>query len=232
MNLVLRQMSSELDIAFADVSFFAAGSCDSAAVLSFCTRAIVRATANHSAKSAMRRAAPPCAAPVDLLESEVSRRGPSVKRALELTAEPLIFDISGAKPLAALDLLEAHMPQDPVQRAAWRSKARVAAVMGSCPRSHASFKSGVKHWTRFIKITHGSDAVDLVAFPPRLEDVLAWSNTFRCAVLHPLDLSPVSFLLEQGVLAPLPIISATFVPHATPWDSKPHQWVTQQSGEH
>ena len=32
----------------------------------------------------------------------------------------------------------------------------------------------------FIEITHGKQRVEEVAFPPRLEDVLIWSNTFRC----------------------------------------------------
>jgi hypothetical protein len=104
----------------------------------------------------------------------------SLKRALDLTTEPsLVIDVSGAKPLAALALLEASLPADPKQRAAWRGKARVAAVLGSGPRTLASFRSGVKHWTKYIMITHGSDAAERVAFPPRLEDVLAWSNTFR-----------------------------------------------------
>ena len=86
---------------------------------------------------------------------------------------------SGAPPLAALALLKANMPTD---RVAWRKKARVAAVLGSCPRSQSSYRAGVKHWVEFIKITHGVNAADSVAFPPRLEDVLAWSNTFRYAL--------------------------------------------------
>ena len=69
----------------------------------------------------------------------------SLKRALDLTTAPsLVIDVSGAKPLAALALWEASMPADPKQRAAWRSQARVAAVLGSGPKTLAGFRSGVK----------------------------------------------------------------------------------------
>ena len=113
----------------------------------------------------------------------ISRGLAGVKRALELTDKPTsILDISGAKPLAALALLKAQLPTDAAGLREWRGKARVAAVMGSCPKSLGSFKSGLRHWTEYIVITHGSLAAERVAFPPRLEDVLAWSNTFRCAV--------------------------------------------------
>ena len=123
-----------------------------------------------------------CLVPQRLAPPVVNGSG-SLKRALELTDAPtLVIDVSGAKPLAALALLEASMPADPVQRAAWRGRARVAAVLGSCPKSLRSFKSGVKHWTKYIMITHGSSDAERVAFPPRLEDVLAWSNTFRYAL--------------------------------------------------
>ena len=37
----------------------------------------------------------------------------------------------------------------------------------------------VWHWIEFVTIAHGASAVDSIAFPPRLEDVLAWSNTFQ-----------------------------------------------------
>lgn len=87
----------------------------------------------------------------------------------------------GAKPLAALERLRAIIANDPAARSQWLAQAKVAAVMGSCPRSHKSFKSGVRHWIEFIAITHGDDAVNFRAFPPRMDDVLAWTSTFRCA---------------------------------------------------
>ena len=44
---------------------------------------------------------------------------------------------------------------------------------------HPCAQAGLRHWIRFIEITHGVENVDTVAFPPDLQDVLAWSNTFR-----------------------------------------------------
>ena len=38
----------------------------------------------------------------------------------------------------------------------------------------------MRHWIRFIEITHGVNQANAVAFPANLLDVLAWSNTFRC----------------------------------------------------
>ena len=90
-----------------------------------------------------------------------------------------LLDVGGNKPQAALAQLRAQLPQNAADRETWRKKARVTAVMGSCPRSLASFKSGLRHWFEFLDITHGPERASLVAMPPQLEDVLAWSNTFR-----------------------------------------------------
>ena len=166
-------MVSELDIAHAEVCHFAPGS--SAEILSFCARAITRANLHYASSSAAR------AVPIVRLQDERHHWDLVPKRALGAdSASASVLDVSGATPLAALALLKANMPTD---RVAWRKKARVAAVLGSCPRSQSSYKSGVKHWVEFIKITHGVNAADSVAFPLRLEDVLAWSNTFRYVLL-------------------------------------------------
>ena len=97
------------------------------------------------------------------------------------SAQTTLLSIQSAKPLDALDLLERNLPRDPKLRKMWTAQARVAAVMGSCLRSLASFKSGLKHWLRYIEILYGRESMDGAAFPPKLDDVLAWSNTFRCA---------------------------------------------------
>ena len=39
--------------------------------------------------------------------------------------------------------------------------------------------SGLRNWLRFIEISHGYNDAAKMAFPPKLEDVLAWSTTFR-----------------------------------------------------
>ena len=106
-----------------------------------------------------------------------------IGRALELEHVPTtLLCIQNARPLVALEMLRECLPGDQAGLADWRRMARVAAVMGSCPRSKSSFKSGLRHWITYIEITHGADMADKVAFPPSLEDVLAWSNTFRQAL--------------------------------------------------
>ena len=117
-----------------------------------------------------------------------------------------VTNFAGAGPCGALQELKRSMPTDPVAREAWRKKARIAAVMGSCPDSQDSFKSGVRHWIKvrsfactdkcpfvlhwnlqYIHITHGTETGDDMAYPPQLEDILGWSNTFR--------LTPLSLLI-------------------------------------
>ena len=114
-----------------------------------------------------------------------------------------LLNLRDIKPLEALMLLKENLPDDPEGKAAWRSSARVAAVLGSCPRTLKSFMSGkhvvpvfvrvhacsdpgLRHWITFIEVTHGAACADSVAFPPRMDDVLAWSNTFRSINLAPL----------------------------------------------
>lgn len=110
-----------------------------------------------------------------------------------------ILDIKGKRPVVALQDLEETLGNCPHKRAKWREEARVAAIMGSCPRSKESLASGVhphcvdmrtyvsikvclsgvRHWIRYIKIIYGENDAERQAFPPRLHDILTWSNTFR-----------------------------------------------------
>ena len=114
----------------------------------------------------------------------------------------IVLDVTDTKPLDALQRLKQCMPTDEAERLAWRNRARVAAVLGSRPSAKACFISGIsacrfitvcvigfcaqcclpglRHWIKFIEIVHGQDAAASVALPPRLDDVLAWSHTFRC----------------------------------------------------
>ena len=94
-------------------------------------------------------------------------------------APTTLLSLADAKPLKALEMLKQNMPVEVENRLKWRDAARVAAVMGSGPRSLASFKSGIRHWMSFIEILYGSECVEKAAFPPALKDILAWSNTFR-----------------------------------------------------
>lgn len=66
-----------------------------------------------------------------------------IKIASELHAKPTqVLPVKGARPLQALQILAQRMQGDPAKQAQWREEARVAAVMGSCPRSKDSFRSG------------------------------------------------------------------------------------------
>ena len=57
-------------------------------------------------------------------------------------ADSTVLGVKGATPLEALRLLKAALSDDPAAQGTWRSKARVVAVLGSCPRSRASLHSG------------------------------------------------------------------------------------------
>ena len=91
-----------------------------------------------------------------------------------------VLNIKGIKPLKALAMLREDLRGDASRQEAWLADARVAAIMGSCPRSKDCFRSGLKHWLGFIEIIRGAENMERHAFPPLLSDVLAWSNVFAC----------------------------------------------------
>jgi hypothetical protein len=73
-----------------------------------------------------------------------SHRQPIGEELVSLVDAPsLVLDVSGARPIAAIARLREVLPSDPAGRAEWLCQARVAAVMGSCPKSHDAFKSGM-----------------------------------------------------------------------------------------
>ena len=39
---------------------------------------------------------------------------------------------------------------------------------------------GIRQWLRYIKIAYGDTKAEQYAFPPRLQDILDWSNIFQC----------------------------------------------------
>ena len=112
---------------------------------------------------------------------------PAIKRTkierpldLVMSTPTLLLNVREARPLQALALLRANLPKDEEGLQMWRHSARIAAVMSSCPRSRASFKSGVRHWLAYVELVCGEEQAAEAAFPPALIDVLGWSNTFRC----------------------------------------------------
>ncbi len=82
---------------------------------------------------------------------------PRTAEALELVNMPtLLLNVQRTRPLEALELLRRNLPSDEASLAQWRQGARVAAVMGSCPRSMDSFKSGENYaCARVLHTTSG-----------------------------------------------------------------------------
>ena len=60
----------------------------------------------------------------------------------------------------------------------WLANARVAALMGSIPRSQKSFLSGMRSYLTFAGLFGCSAGREL---PPSVKVLLAWSELFRCA---------------------------------------------------
>ena len=89
---------------------------------------------------------------------------------------PRSVDIRGAGPRAASRMLAGDL-DGPQAKQDWLERARVAAIIGSAPRSIEHVRSGLRAWLNFHNDFLGSD--DL-AFPPRLEHLQAWSRTFTC----------------------------------------------------
>ena len=59
-----------------------------------------------------------------------------------VASETVVLDVEGATPIAALERLKAVVGRDPECREQWAKRARVASVLGSCPRSLASLRAG------------------------------------------------------------------------------------------
>ena len=57
----------------------------------------------------------------------------------------------------------------------WLLKARNAAIAGSCPRSHAELRPGVRAYCAF------ANKVNMLALSPTIDMLLAWSSLFRCS---------------------------------------------------
>ena len=75
-------------------------------------------------------------------------------------------------------------------------------------------------------IASGREKVEDVAFPPRIADVLAWSTTFRCALL-PSSVRQFVVSNDAGVLARSRTISGTSEQLATHLVVKRHLSASQ-----
>jgi len=85
--------------------------------------------------------------------------------------------VEGLGPRMALKRLSESV-HGPVATQQWVSEARMNALLGSCPRTHSSFISGVRCWVAFASKVLGRQGSE---FPPMQTEVLAWSNLFRCS---------------------------------------------------
>jgi len=65
-----------------------------------------------------------------------------------------------------------------VDRGLWLESARVAAILGSIPRSKASFVSGLRSYTTFARMFGCMRGREL---PPTVKVLLAWSELFQSA---------------------------------------------------
>ena len=106
-----------------------------------------------------------------------------------------VIDINGLTPRESLAKLGQVVPSGDIERRLWIKNAKVAAIIGSCPKTRQSFRSGdafvscspcschdscmtgISNWIKFVE--HLAGDRDL-AFPPCLDHVIVWSHTFRC----------------------------------------------------
>ncbi len=124
------------------------------------------------------------------------RHSDLAEQALALCEAPqLMVDVTGCGPNAALQLLRQTLPSDASSRLEWCRRAKIAAIVGSCPKSRDSFRSGppfactilrhglasrlsgIRNWISFAEVALGGAQF---AFPPSLEGIIAWSHAFRC----------------------------------------------------
>ena len=66
----------------------------------------------------------------------------------------------------------------PGEMSKWVEECRIAALLGSCPKSHSSLLSGVAAWKEYAR-----DALGLAGreFPPTVNGLVSWSATFDIA---------------------------------------------------
>ena len=68
------------------------------------------------------------------------------------------------------------MQQQGIDEALWTMIARNQAILGSCPRSIDSVKSGIRCWRDFATLVLQRKEANI--FPPTVDELLAWSATF------------------------------------------------------
>lgn len=111
-----------------------------------------------------------------------------------------VAEIGAATPRESLQQLKVALRNKPEERRLWAQRAKIAAILGACPKSQKSLISGLRHWCEFVAVAYGDESkasmayilchgrgfaflvmLYMQAFPPSMDMVLAWSTTFRCA---------------------------------------------------
>ena len=100
---------------------------------------------------------------MELVESNISK------------ARNSSLDVSAGGPRKAVQQLVEGVPME-VEREVWAYEARAQAITGSCPGSLNSARSGMRVWISFYR--HGLKRTGQ-AFPPAINDLLAFSRLFR-----------------------------------------------------
>ena len=93
------------------------------------------------------------------------------------SAKSDVLCVKNRGPRAVIDELAKSFPTDHA-RECWIEEARLAAIIGSCARSKRETKCGMRCWIAFARTVLGLKGS---VWPPSVEGLLAWSNTFRCA---------------------------------------------------
>lgn len=66
------------------------------------------------------------------------------QQARDLAAQPnILLDVTGLKPVEVIKRLRTTFERNPGQREGFHSMARANAIMGNCPKSRESFRSGL-----------------------------------------------------------------------------------------
>lgn len=93
---------------------------------------------------------------------------------LQVRSVPLGMSLHSAMSLHR----QAHLKEQGTDVALWTMIERNRAILGSCPRSLESVKSGIRCWRDFAVGVLRCRETQI--FPPTLDGLLAWSSTFRC----------------------------------------------------
>ena len=89
----------------------------------------------------------------------------------------VLLGIEKMRPTQVIKKLRVAFASDPAMRAQFGGAARANAVMGNCPKSRASFASGIECYCQFAELMFGSEGA---GWPPTVDSLVTWSHTFSC----------------------------------------------------